>query len=63
MVIVIDSFGASDELGADLTEAAEDRASVNFVDRTNGLSDTFWCIFHHAVFHAGFVEVQPGGYT
>ena len=48
MVIVLESFGAVNDLGADLPEAYEARASLNFVDRTNGLSDTIWCIFHHA---------------
>ena len=63
MVIILDSFGPSDELGAELPEAAETRASLNFVDRTNGMSDIFWCIFHHAEFHAGSVVVRPGGDT
>ena len=60
MVIILDSFGARDKLVADLPEATETRASSNFVDRTNGMSDNFWCIFNHAEFHAGYVEVQLG---
>ena len=63
MVVFLDSFGGSNELGAELLEAAEYRAPLNFFHSTNGLSDTFWCIFHHSEFHAGSVEVQMGGET
>ena len=50
MVIILDSFGPSDELGAELPEAAETRASLNFVDRTTGMSDIFWYIFYRSGF-------------
>ena len=41
MVIVLGYFGAKYEFYADMPETDETRASLNFVDRTNGLSDTF----------------------
>ena len=63
MVIILDSLGASDDLGLDLLEAAEKRVSCNFVNRTNGMSNILWCIFHHAGFRAGYVLVRPGGDT
>ena len=45
MVIILYSFGAIDELGTELPLAAETRAPLNFVDRTDGMSDILWCIF------------------
>ena len=39
MVIILDSLGASDDLGVELPEAAETRASCNFFNRTNGMSN------------------------
>ena len=57
MVIILDSLGASDYLGEELPEAAETRTSWNFVDRTNGISDIIWCIFHHADFRVGSIVV------
>ena len=61
MVIILYSFGAIDELGTELPLAAETRAPLNFVDRTDGMSDILWCIFHHAEFHEGYVVVRPVG--
>ena len=34
-----------------------------FFNKGNGISDIFWCIFHHAEFHAGSVEFQQAGDT
>ena len=45
MVIILDSLGASDDLGVELPAAAETRTSWNFVDRTNGMSDILWNIY------------------
>ena len=63
MVIILDSFSAIDELGTNIPEVDETRASLNVVNRTNGLSDTFCCIFHRSGFRTESIEVRTGGDT
>ena len=47
MVIVFDVLGASNELGAKVTETAEDRLSLYFINMPYGRPDFFCTVFHY----------------
>ena len=58
--IIFDALGARNELRAELPETAESGASLNIVNRPNGLPYVLRSVFHHAgIFYAGSLEVQP----
>ena len=61
MVIVFDSLGASDELGAKVPETAEAWSSFYFIDQPYGRPDVFYTLFHHAHCLHSFCVIQPLG--
>ena len=59
MVIVFDALGASDELGAKVSETDEARPSLYFINRPYGRPDVFCTVFHHACLLHRIRVVQP----
>ena len=61
MVIVFDVLGASNELGAKVTETAEDRLSLYFINMPYGRPDFFCTVFHHSCYSHGIRDVRTLG--